>query len=215
MNLDAQPNFAPLNRLLGIVAVAFLLSCSKEETHAYGTVDHATAAPATTSAAAKAAPKTEAPPESWPEGTKLTRGGPLPPTPLKRLEDGASFDLGSLRGKAVLLNVWATWCTPCRAETPELATLSKTYAARGLEVVGVSVDDAATESQAIRDFVQEENAEYRMLRQPAGELMEVINTPALPATLLLDRQGGVQWVRVGPLRHDDPRVVSAIESTLK
>jgi thiol-disulfide isomerase/thioredoxin len=166
--------------------------------------------PATT-----AAPKAEAPAEPWPEETKLQRGTVLPETPLLRLEDGAPFQLASLRGKAVLLNVWATWCTPCRAETPELDALSKEYAARGLEVVGVSVDEAPTSDKTIREFVTEEKAGYRMLRQPARELMEVTNTPTLPTTLLLDRKGGVQWIRIGPIRRDDPRVVAAIEAALR
>jgi thiol-disulfide isomerase/thioredoxin len=171
--------------------------------------------PPATTAAPTVAPQAEAPAEPWPEETKLQRGSVLPETPLLRLEDGAPFQLASLRGNAVLLNVWATWCTPCRAETPELEALSKQYAARGLEVVGVSVDEASTGDKSIRDFVTEERAGYRMLRQPAGELMQVINTPALPATLLLDRNGGVQWIRIGPIRRDDPRVVAAIDAVLR
>lgn len=201
-------------RVLGVMLSLTLVACSPVKPESATAREDKPAAASQQAAASSASPRTEVPAEPWPEGTKVTKGSALPDTPLKRLEDGASFDLASLRGKPVLLNVWATWCTPCRAETPELDALSRSYSARGLEVIGVSVDDASTESKAIADFVKEEKAGYRMLRQPNGELMDVINTPALPATVLLDKNGAVQWIRIGPLRHDDPRVVAAIEKVL-
>ena len=156
----------------------------------------------------------EAPPEPFPEGTALKQGAALPDTPLKQI-GGAPFSLAALRGKAVLLNLWATWCAPCRGETPELAQLAKENRARGLEVVGVSVDDATTDDKAVVDFAKGEGVDYTIVRQPGQELMTAINTPVLPTTILLDKSGNVQWLKIGPLRHDDPRVVAALEKVLR
>ena len=79
-------------------------------------------------------------------------GDPAPPFSLKTA-DGKSVGDASLRGKPVYLNFFATWCGPCRVETPSIVALSKKYAARGLRVVGVDVGEGASKAQGFaRDF---------------------------------------------------------------
>lgn len=72
---------------------------------------------------------------------------------------GDSVSLGSYRGKVVLLNVWATWCGPCRKEIPELRVINSRYSSQGLTVVGITVDTEGTEVQ-IADFVKEFQMDY-------------------------------------------------------
>ncbi|MBL8947695.1 MAG: TlpA family protein disulfide reductase, partial [Myxococcales bacterium] len=69
--------------------------------------------------------------------------GTQAPALVGKTLDGEPFDLASMRGQVVLLNVWATWCQPCREELPELERLHELYASRGFSVVGVSVDRRA------------------------------------------------------------------------
>src|SRR5690606_5853996 len=72
--------------------------------------------------------------------------------------DGEELSAESLRGKVVLVNFWATWCTPCRVEMPALHRMHERHAARGFVVVGLAVDRAST--QAVRDFVREREVTY-------------------------------------------------------
>jgi len=67
--------------------------------------------------------------------------GHLPPPFVVKQADGKAVSLASIKGQVVLLNCWATWCAPCRVETPWFEEFSKTYANRGLYVLGVSLDD--------------------------------------------------------------------------
>jgi len=78
------------------------------------------------------------------------------------LEDmnGAKIDLASYKGKALVINLWATWCGPCRLEMPQLVDLAAKFKAKGLQVVGISVDD---EADKIREFAAEYKVTYPML----------------------------------------------------
>src|SRR5690606_34895074 len=79
--------------------------------------------------------------------------------------DGAVASLDSLRGRTVLLNVWATWCHPCREELPVLQQLHETYEARGLTIVGVSID-AVGAGAAIEEFAREYGVTYTLWHDP-------------------------------------------------
>jgi len=74
---------------------------------------------------------------------------------------GKAVRLSDFRGKAVLLNFWATWCAPCRVETPGLVDLYRQYKEQGLEVVGVSMDDG--EQERVADFVKDMGIDYTVL----------------------------------------------------
>lgn len=100
---------------------------------------------------------------------------------------GGTWDLKAQRGKVVLVNFWATWCPPCRMETPSLVALDRDYAARGLEVVGVAMDDDA--ASAVPPFVQKYGVRYPILL-PAGDLGGQ-DVSGLPTTLLIDREGRI------------------------
>src|SRR5581483_5761817 len=83
-----------------------------------------------------------------------TVGQPAPQLVVPQL-DGHDFDLGKLRGKVVLVNVWATWCSPCRVEMPTLNAFYQRYHSRGLDLLGLSIDeapDAAQVQQVMRQF---------------------------------------------------------------
>jgi thiol-disulfide isomerase/thioredoxin len=89
----------------------------------------------------------------------------LPPSILNtelRALDGPAFRLSDYKDKVVVLDIWATWCGPCRLEIPHLVRLSEEYGPRGVEVIGLSVEDPATDGGAVRDFAREFRINYRL-----------------------------------------------------
>lgn len=115
----------------------------------------------------------------------------MPEIRMKTL-DGASWKLADTLGKVVLLNFWASWCPPCRMETPALIQVANEYRGRGLETVGVTMDDNI---QDARRFVAGYKVPYTVLLP--GEDALAAQIEALPTTYLLDRQGRVAHIYTG------------------
>jgi peroxiredoxin len=126
--------------------------------------------------------------------------------------DGSKFELASRRGKVVLLNLWATWCGPCRFEIPELQRMHDAYEPRGFEVVGVSVDEGGVES--VRQFVAEQKMTYPIALDPQGNLATLFQTSVLPTSVVIDRHGKIVWKKYGLIPENDPELKSAIEKAL-
>ena len=112
--------------------------------------------------------------------------GPAPDFTLETL-DGKKMTLSDLRGKAVLLNFWATWCGPCKIETPWLVEMQNQYGAQGLQVVGVAMDDSSKED--IEKFAKDMGMNYPILlgKESVGDQYGGI--PALPETFFIGRDG--------------------------
>ncbi|KPJ77367.1 MAG: hypothetical protein AMS19_12630 [Gemmatimonas sp. SG8_23] len=127
--------------------------------------------------------------------------------------DGEEVALADLRGQVVLLNFWATWCTPCRMETPYLQSVFEEYAEDGFEIVGVSMDtgDAADD---VAMFAEEYAVTYTILHDPEMRGMELYQVLGLPATFLIDREGVLRWMRYGPIPEDDPEFLSALDDVI-
>lgn len=128
--------------------------------------------------------------------------------------DGDTVTLSSLRGQPVLLNLWATWCHPCRRETPLLQALHEEYEGRGLRVVGVSVDNRGA-TEAIDEFIAEFDVTYTILRDPDMVSMDRYAVIGLPGTFLIDRDGVVRWTVSGPIAEGDPRLAAALAEVLQ
>lgn len=126
---------------------------------------------------------------------------------------GDSVSLAGERGKVVLLNVWATWCHPCREEIPELRVLHERYRQRGLEVIGVSVDAAGNE-QGIREFMREFQMSYPVWHDPDEQVSTQFLLVGVPATFLVDRTGILRWRKTGPIQPGDTTLTNAIERAL-
>ena len=124
----------------------------------------------------------------------LAAGDPAPAYAAADLS-GDTLSLSALRGQAVLLNVWATWCAPCRHEMPGLQALHERYAGRGLRVVGVSVDTRGSDDP-IRRFVDEFGISFTILFDPADAVSRRFRINAVPETFLIDAQGRIvhHWI---------------------
>jgi len=127
---------------------------------------------------------------------------------------GDSVSLADLRGRAVLLNFWATWCAPCRHETPFLQSLFARSASRGLVVVGVSMDTGDARAQ-VEDFVREYGVTYPVLVDPQMRGMDLYKVIGLPASFLVDRDGVLRWMRIGPVSETDREFLGALEAVLE
>jgi len=127
-------------------------------------------------------------------------GKPAPPFTLEKL-DGTKVSLASLRGKAVLVNFWATWCAPCKIETPWIIELQNKYASQGLEVVGISTegedlkaDDTAgwaKQKASIADAVKQLKIPYTVLINGDSLSDQYGGLDALPTSFYIDRKGTI------------------------
>jgi peroxiredoxin len=114
---------------------------------------------------------------------------------LKTL-DGRTVRLQDLRGKVVLLNFWATWCAGCRVEMPRFVEQYRKHHADGLEIVGVSMDDAGNE--AIAAFVKAHHVNYTIVRGNDAVAKSYGGVRFLPQTFLVDRKGEIVRTFSGP-----------------
>jgi len=116
------------------------------------------------------------------------KDGVAPDFTLQSL-DGKTVRLSDFRGKAVLLNFWATWCSPCKIEMPWFVELQKQYGPGGLQVVGVAMDDASTKE--IADFAKEMGVNYPVLigKESVGDAYGGVQF--LPENFYIDRNGKV------------------------
>lgn len=127
---------------------------------------------------------------------------------------GDKTSLGKLRGKVVLLNVWATWCVPCREEVPYLESLYQRETARGFEVIGVSVDARGSEN-AIADFQRDFKMTYPIWLDPDQNVQALYRALGVPASYLIDRDGVLRWQKLGAIRSNDPMLIQALELALR
>ena len=119
---------------------------------------------------------------------RIMKSTPAPDFTLETL-DGKNMKLSDLRGKAVLLNFWATWCGPCKIETPWLVELQNQYGPQGLQIIGVEAGDDGKDD--IAKFVKEMGINYPILlgKEAVGDAYGGI--PALPETFFIGRDGKI------------------------
>jgi peroxiredoxin len=113
---------------------------------------------------------------------------------------GATVRLAALKGRVVVLNFWATWCVPCKAEIPDFIDLQARYAGDGLQVVGVSVDDPL---KRLKSYVDEKKMNYPVLQgRGHDDLLDAYSLSTLPVTVLIGRDGIVCRRQTGPIAKD-------------
>ncbi|MDP2825232.1 MAG: TlpA disulfide reductase family protein [Sulfuritalea sp.] len=135
----------------------------------------------------------------------------VPPAPTLVLPDmdGKPVDLASYRGRAVLVNFWATWCPPCRKEFPSLGRVRKLFKPTEFEVLAVNVGE---DPETVFSFAG--TPEFPVLFDRDSKAMAGWPVRGLPTTLLVDRRGRIAFRAVGGREFDDPNIVATIRQLL-
>ncbi len=124
-----------------------------------------------------------------PPAQATTSGMKMAPDFTLQSLDGKTVHLSDFRGKAILLNFWATWCEPCKVEMPWIVDLQKKYASQGLQVVGVAMDDASPDE--ITKFTQQMGVNYPVVIGKDEVADSYGGLPFLPTTFYIGRDGKI------------------------
>ncbi len=126
--------------------------------------------------------------------------------------DGTLFTVNDKKGKILLLNLWATWCGPCRAEMPALVRMQEKHGAQGFEVIGLNTDDGDTK-EMIDKFAADMKLNYTLAWADSGlqsSLLKISKFPGIPQSFLLDREGNLR----GVFRGANPADIAKMEETV-
>ena len=129
-------------------------------------------------------------------GSAAPQTGFLAPDFTLKTPQGEIFTLSGLKGKAVLINIWATWCPPCRAEMPAIQSLYEEYKSQGLVVLGVN-STVQDDPFKIAPFLEEYGLTFPILLDETGEVTQAYEVRALPSSFFIDRQGRISEVVIG------------------
>ncbi|NJM31488.1 MAG: TlpA family protein disulfide reductase [Rhizobiales bacterium] len=132
-----------------------------------------------------------------------------------QFKDGAGkpLKLSDWKGRIVLINLWATWCAPCRKEMPSLAELQKQLGGPDFEVVAISVDRKGAEASAA--FLQETGADrLKLYVEPTAKVLNDLQAIGLPVTVLVDRSGREIGRLLGPAEWASPEAVELVKAAV-
>lgn len=114
--------------------------------------------------------------------------------------DGQSVRLSDLRGHAVLLNFWATWCSPCRAEMPDLQVIHEEYGGDGLVILAANINESR---DGVQEFVTHYSLTFRVLLDSSGQVARLYQVRGIPTTFFIDRDGVIRdRVVGGPMKRE-------------
>lgn len=137
-------------------------------------------------------------------------GQPMPDLPLTPMNGGAPRRLASLRGKVVLLDIWAAWCAPCRDELPMLDDIAARMKDAGVEIVAVSIDEEKDKAQAF--LASRPRWSLTLVHDPEGEVPRVLQPPKMPTSYVVDAQGVLRHVNAGFVPADAARIEAQLRA---
>ena len=127
--------------------------------------------------------------------------------------EGEQVSIDKWRGRVVLLNLWATWCAPCRKEMPDLSKLQEELGSEDFEVVAISVDRKGTEASAAF-LIENDATALKLYVDKSAQSLDTLQAVGLPATLLIDRQGREIGRLLGPAQWSSPEALTLIRTAL-
>ena len=124
----------------------------------------------------------------------VTLNEPLPTVSGPSVTGTATLSSDTYRGKILVLNVWATWCTPCREEQPDLVKVANAYASKGVAFMGVNYED---QNAAARAWIKRFQVPYPSLSDPSGRTAAQLKYPNVPDTIIVDASGTERYLFIG------------------
>ena len=194
---------------VGLLSALVLSSCNSSDTPTNAPANRVTTAPAT-----NAPPVTSAPPTAFVSLPQILRD-----TQLQTL-DGESLKLSDFANKVVIVNIWATWCGPCRQEMPELVKISNEYKARGLVVLGLATTYNEHNDQAhVKEYIRTQNVPYKIIWDDgtiAAPLVQLVQGQSvIPQSFVISRDGRIVKHFTGFRPYADPQLMRmAVEEAL-
>ncbi|WP_110111829.1 TlpA disulfide reductase family protein [Bacillus sp. CGMCC 1.16541] len=128
--------------------------------------------------------------------------GQRPPNIELTTLDGGSFRLNDYRGKKVILNFWATWCPPCKAEMPDMQKLYEKYGKENVEIVAVNLTQAEKNKEDIQRFKEEYGLTFIIPLDETGTIANQYNVYSIPTSYILDEEGLIQQQIIGPMTYE-------------
>ena len=127
--------------------------------------------------------------------------------------EGKPLKLSDFKGRVILINLWATWCAPCRKEMPDLARLQQELGSDQFEVVAISVDRKGAEASSA--FLKETGADaLKLYVEPTTKVVSELQSAGLPATILVDREGREMGRLLGPALWASPEAFALVKAAL-
>lgn len=130
---------------------------------------------------------------------------------LKSKESG-NVRLSEQRGNIVLVNFWASWCGPCRAELPKMEALYQEYQDLGFEILAVNVDDEANKADVLLNDIE---VTFPVLYDTSGEVSKLYDVSAMPTTVMIDRDGNQRLVHLGYRAGDEKKYEKALKVLMR
>jgi len=131
----------------------------------------------------------------------LEKGNLAPDFELKTIE-GKAIALSSLRGKKLILNMWATWCPPCRQEMPDMEKFYTNHKIEGSEILAVNLTQAEKSRNDVPTFIKDYGITFPVIMDENGDVARLYKVSSIPATFIIDTQGVIREKIVGPMTYD-------------
>ena len=144
-------------------------------------------------------------------GGEVKKGGYLRPIPMDGL-DGPTKTFDDFKGKPLLINIWASWCGPCRAEMGSLERLAQRYNGKQFNVIGISTDDYRDRAEG---FIKQSGVSFENFLDKKLQLEMMLGARTIPLTILVDENGRVLEKVKGSREWDDREIVDAIAQIFK
>jgi peroxiredoxin len=132
--------------------------------------------------------------------TGIKPGNKAPDFELKTI-DGETMRLSDLKGKVVFVNLWATWCPPCRAEMPEMVRYYNEHSSEKIEILAVNLTDSDSEKE-VKQFADDYKLNFPVLLDPEGKVGNMYKTVSIPTTFIVDKKGVIHEKHIGPMSYE-------------